>query len=78
MSQNSLSPHPPQHSEPRAALELALTGLLWRQRASWLLREIESWSSDEIADVLQTSTAVVRGQLHRGRGTLAVRMVQLR
>ncbi|WP_407343217.1 RNA polymerase sigma factor [Pengzhenrongella phosphoraccumulans] len=67
-----------QDSELRAALELALTELPWRQRAAWLLREMEGLSYDEIADVLQTSPAVVRGQLHRARGTLAVRMVQWR
>ena len=67
-----------QDSELRAALELALTELPWRQRAAWLLREMEGLSYDEIADVLQTSPAVVRGQLHRARATLAVRMVQWR
>ena len=70
--------HEVEHSELRAALELALTELPWRQRATWLLREMEDLSYDEIADVLQTSPAVVRGQLHRARGTLAVRMVQWR
>lgn len=59
-------------------LELALTELPWRQRASWLLREIEGLSYREIAEVLDTSTAVVRGQLHRARSTLAVRMAQWR
>ena len=70
--------HQVEHAELRAALELALTELPWRQRAAWLLRETEGLSYDEIADVLQTSGAVVRGQLHRARGTLAVRMVQWR
>jgi RNA polymerase sigma-70 factor (ECF subfamily) len=70
--------HLVEHSELRAALELALTELPWRQRAVWLLREMEGLSYDEIADILQTSPAVVRGQLHRARGTLAVRMVQWR
>jgi len=70
--------HHVEHAELRAALELALTELPWRQRAAWLLREMEGLSYDEIADVLQTSPAVVRGQLHRARGTLAVRMVQWR
>ena len=67
-----------EHSELRAALELALTELPWRQRAAWLLREMEGLSYEEIAEVLQTSPTVVRGQLHRARGTLAVRMVQWR
>lgn len=58
------------------ALELALTELPWRQRASWLLREMEGLSYGEIADVLGTTETVVRGQLHRARRTLAVRMSQ--
>jgi len=62
----------------RAALELALGELPWRQRASWLLREVEGLSYAEIATVLRTSPTVVRGQLHRARATLAVRMEQWR
>lgn len=64
--------------ELRQALDVALLELPWRQRASWLLREIEGLSYAEIAKVLDTNTAVVRGQLHRARATLAVRMVQWR
>lgn len=60
------------------ALGLALTELPWRQRASWLLREIEGLSYEEIAAVLETSPTVVRGQLHRARSSLAVRMAQWR
>lgn len=59
-------------------LDLALSELPWRQRASWLLREIEGFSYDEIARVLGTTPTVVRGQLHRGRRTLAIRMEQWR
>ncbi len=59
-------------------LDTALAELPWRQRASWLLFEIERLSYEEIAAVLDTSTTVVRGQLHRARGTLAVRMAQWR
>jgi RNA polymerase sigma-70 factor (ECF subfamily) len=60
--------------ELREALTLALTELPWRQRASWVLREVEGLSYDEIARVLRTTPTVVRGQLHRARATLAVRM----
>jgi len=60
------------------ALELALSELPWRQRASWLLREFEAFSYEEIAAVLDTSVTVVRGQLHRARASLAVRMAQWR
>lgn len=59
-------------------LSVALGELPWRQRASWLLRELEGLSYAEIADVLETSEPVVRGQLHRARRTLAVRMEQWR
>ena len=59
-------------------LNLALTELPWRQRACWLLRELEGFSYDEIARVLETTPAVVRGQLHRARRTLAIRMEQWR
>lgn len=64
--------------ELREALALALTELPWRQRASWLLREMEGLSYEEIAGVLETTQTVVRGQLHRARRTLAVRMAQWR
>jgi RNA polymerase sigma-70 factor, ECF subfamily len=67
-----------QHEELWAALEAALGELPWRQRASWLLRELEGLSYEEIADILDTSPTVIRGQLHRARGTLAVRMAQWR
>lgn len=64
--------------ELREALELALTELPWRQRASWLLREFEGLSYAEIAEVLDTTPTVVRGQLHRAKQTLAIRMEQWR
>ena len=60
----------------RRALAAALSELPWRQRASWLLREMEGLSYDDIAEVLNTTPTVVRGQLHRARRTLATRMVQ--
>jgi RNA polymerase sigma-70 factor (ECF subfamily) len=62
----------------RDALDHALLELPWRQRASWLLAELEGLSYAEIADILNTSTTVIRGQLHRARATLAVRMAQWR
>jgi len=62
----------------REVLDRALIELPWRQRAAWLLREIEGLSYAEIAQVLHTTPAVVRGQLHRARATLKVRMAQWR
>jgi len=64
--------------ELRQALDRALLELPWRQRAAWLLRELEQLSYEEIAQILSTSSTVVRGQLHRARATLAVRMEQWR
>lgn len=62
----------------RATLHVALVELPWRQRAVWLLREMEDMSYEEIAASLGTTATVVRGQLHRARATLAVRMAQWR
>lgn len=59
-------------------LLLALGELPWRQRAAWLLREMEGMAYGEIATVLDTTETVVRGQLHRARKTLATRMEQWR
>jgi RNA polymerase sigma-70 factor (ECF subfamily) len=64
--------------ELQEALDKALLELPWRQRAAWMLREVEDLSYAEIAEVLDTSLAVVRGQLHRARATLAIRMAQWR
>jgi len=60
--------------ELREALDVALAELSWRQRATWMLREVEGLEYAEIAVVLDTSVAVVRGQLHRARANLAARM----
>ena len=64
--------------ELRQVLERALRELPWRQRSAWLLREIEDLSYQEIAETLETTPAVVRGQLHRARATLKTRMAQWR
>ncbi|WBQ04667.1 RNA polymerase sigma factor [Kribbella sp. CA-293567] len=52
------------------ALDAALAELPDRQRAVWLLREVEEMSYHEIAEVLVTTPTVVRGQLARARGAL--------
>ena len=59
-------------------LTLALSELPWTQRACWILRELEDMSYSEISHVLSTTPTVVRGQLHRARRTLAIRMEQWR
>ncbi len=64
--------------ELRDELDRALLELPWLQRATWLLKEVEDLSYAEIAGVHGVGVAVVRGQLHRARATLAVRMAQWR
>lgn len=61
-----------------AALDRALGALPWRQRAVWLLREVEELSYEQIARVLATRPTVVRGQLARARTNLAERMAPWR
>lgn len=52
------------------ALDAALAELPDRQRAVWLLREVEEMSYIEISEVLATTPTVVRGQLARARVAL--------
>lgn len=52
------------------ALDTALAELPYRQRAVWLLREVEEMSYQDIAEVLATTPTVVRGQLARARAAL--------
>lgn len=60
------------------ALQMALNELPWHQRATWLLREIEEMSYDEIAVALAMPVGSVRGHLQRGRKNLADRMARWR
>ena len=64
--------------ELRDALNQALAELPWRQRAAWLLQEVENMPYAQIAKILDTNETVVRGQLHRARRTLSIRMEQWR
>jgi RNA polymerase sigma-70 factor (ECF subfamily) len=57
-------------SELLAALEKALADLPYRQRASWLLVEVEGLSHRDAAAVLRTTPDGVRGSLFRARRTL--------
>lgn len=57
-----------------AALQATLAKLPWRQRAVWVLREVEELGYDEIAQALGLTTDAVRGQLHRARRTVADQM----
>lgn len=56
------------------ALTKALQGLTPEQRAAWLLREIHGRSYAEIAHILDTSVAAVRGRIARSRAELAEAM----
>lgn len=57
-----------------AALQVALAGLPPPQRSTWLLREVEGLSYEEIAEVMRVPVGSVRGHLHRGRRALAEKM----
>lgn len=61
-----------------AALDHALAELPYRQRACWLLREVEGMTQVEIGRILDLSAGAVRGHLRRARTTLAERMVNWR
>jgi RNA polymerase sigma-70 factor (ECF subfamily) len=54
-----------------AALVAAIVALPGKQRAALVLRELEGLSYEEIAMVLGTSVAAVKGRLHRARGEMA-------
>ena len=56
------------------ALHVALRELPPGPRSTWLLREVEGLSYDQIAEVSGTTTSTVRGQLHRARAHLIHRM----
>lgn len=73
--------NPLQHvmdAELLAALREALDELPWHQRATWLLREVEGMSYNEMSVALAMPVGSVRGHLHRGRKTLAERMARWR
>lgn len=60
-----------QNSAAMAALGEALQRLTPRQRACWLLYEVHGRSYDEIARMLDTTNATVRGRIARARAELA-------
>lgn len=57
-----------------AALERALAELPVRQRASWVLREIDGLTFPEIGVTLNLSPGAARGHHHRAQSTLRQRM----
>ena len=60
------------------AMELALGELPPRQRAVWLLREVEQLTFPQIGTILDLSPDGARGHHHRARATLQQRLVQWR
>lgn len=61
-------------SELLTALDRALAELPARQRACWLLVDVEGLTQAETAEILRMTPAAVRGQLARGRRTLTHKM----
>lgn len=61
-----------------AALEDALSELPPRQRAVWILREVEELTFPEIGTILAVSPDGARGHHHRARATLQQRLQRWR
>ncbi|MET0195790.1 RNA polymerase sigma factor [Rhodococcus sp. RS1C4] len=57
-----------------ADLGRALAELPYRQRACWLLREVEGMTHPEIGQIMTLSASAVRGHLVRARATLSERL----
>jgi RNA polymerase sigma-70 factor (ECF subfamily) len=54
-------------SELRAFLVDQIRALPWDQRAALVLRDLEGLSNEEVAHVLEITTAAAKSRIHRGR-----------
>ena len=61
-----------------ADLAAALAELPYRQRAAWLLREVDGMTHAEIGGILTITPSAVRGHLTRAQATLSGRMAAWR
>jgi RNA polymerase sigma-70 factor (TIGR02960 family) len=72
------SPGPEARYEAREAVELAFISALHnlppRQRAAVVLRDVLGFRTAEVADMLDTGEAAVKGALQRARATVAARL----
>ncbi|PZT99543.1 MAG: RNA polymerase subunit sigma-70 [Gordonia sp. (in: high G+C Gram-positive bacteria)] len=62
------------HTEFLGALEAALTELPARQRAAWIMHEVEAMTFPEIGAALRLSPDAARGHHHRATSNLKVRL----
>ncbi|MGC0365751.1 RNA polymerase sigma-70 factor (ECF subfamily) [Rhodococcus sp. 27YEA15] len=60
------------------ALEEALGELPYRQRAAWILREVEMLTFVQVGEILRLSADSVRAHHHRARANLGERMMRWR
>jgi RNA polymerase sigma-70 factor (ECF subfamily) len=69
--------HPLELHERREKLEQALRQLTEEHRSIIILRHMEEFSYEEIADILDISVGTVRSRLHRARAQLLEALKQL-
>jgi len=77
--EHGLSPeHAVQNDELRSALNRALDGLPLKQRLAFVLCDVESMGSEQVAAVLGVPAATVRTRLHHARAALRAELAERR